>query len=195
MSRSTPLFIAGALWLSSAAFADDGGLAPPVESAPAPDAGLKNPPDAGAKTPSPNAGKQGPADAGVKPAATPDAGKPAAPSDAGTKPAAPDAGTKPAAPDAGGPAVTASDAGTTLSKLPKGSKCSMTRRTDNQVLVEKKSAGSILDCQQEVRTEVRARFCKESRERIEVMFNGDFNGIPIDPIPMHVICPKKDAPK
>jgi hypothetical protein len=76
-------------------------------------------------------------------------------------------------------------------KLPGGSHCKMVRTSDNAVLAERNSSGSIMDCQQEVRAEARAKHCTQSHQRIDVSFLGDWNGIAIDPVPMHLNCPKK----
>jgi hypothetical protein len=102
--------------------------------------------------------------------------------------------------DAGATAVLApADAGTPAAApapkpvLPGGSHCKMVKAGEGTVLSQHTSTGSMLDCQQEARAEVRARSCKESRERLTVVFSGDFNGVTVDPITMHIICPKKDA--
>jgi hypothetical protein len=67
----------------------------------------------------------------------------------------------------------------------------MVRASDSAVLSDRSSAGSLLDCQQEARAEARTRHCKDSQQRVEVTFTGDFNGIAIQPITMHISCPKK----
>ncbi|MFT3839931.1 MAG: hypothetical protein QM723_23290 [Myxococcaceae bacterium] len=74
---------------------------------------------------------------------------------------------------------------------PGGSHCKMLRTSDNAVLAEINSTGTIMDCQREVRTEARNKHCKESHQRIDVSFIGDWNGIAIEPVPMHLNCPKK----
>ncbi len=114
-----------------------------------------------------------------------------------------DAGSPPAvATEAGAPAASApADGGTpAAAPAPKpvltgGSHCKMVKAGEGTVLSQHTSAGSILDCQQEARAEVRAHFCKESRERLTVVFSGDWNGVTVDPITMHIICPKKDPAK
>jgi len=209
VSRRTRLLAALVLVSAATGFADDAGIEQPALAA---DSGVKSVPtaqDAGARAAPHDGGHKAAAtttDAGSRPAPSPsDAGSKPTPSpadagarptpDAGTHPSPADAGTKAGPADAGASAAPVVDAGVGYAKVTGGSQCKMTRKKDNQVLVERHSSGSILDCQQEVRTEVRAKFCKESRERIEVSFSGEFNGIAVEPISLHIACPRRDAPK
>ena len=68
----------------------------------------------------------------------------------------------------------------------------MVRASDNLVLAERNSSGTLMDCQAEVRAEaLKTKECKQPHQRIEVTFTGDFNGIAIQPMTMHINCPKK----
>jgi len=126
----------------------------------------------------------------------------------------PDAGAgTPAAPDAGNAAQkivgTVFDAGTDYFpdkaaakdaasqntaglKTAGGSHCKVVRVSDHKVLVDKHSAGSIMDCQEQARAETLAKFCKKSRERIDTTFAGEWNSIAMEPISMHIWCPRTD---
>jgi len=93
----------------------------------------------------------------------------------------------------GGDAKTAAAHDNPALKSTGGSHCKMVRVSDHRVLIDRHSPGSIMDCQEEVRAEARTKFCRKSRERIDVMFSGDWNGIAMDPITMHVWCPYKEG--